>query len=101
MQLRGSRGSGAVRQVPGNPLTNLDHKQQWRSLHWEWTAANKVADVLDQQMAVTLNRALEGQSLPPARHVLDEWTRARARATEARIKLDLFVDKLFLGIGYR
>jgi hypothetical protein len=102
MQLRGSRaGFGVITPVPGSPLTSSEHKQQWRSLYWEWTAANKVADLLDQQLALSLNRCLEGQSLPPARHVLDEWTRARASATAARTKLDLFVDKLFLGIGYR
>jgi hypothetical protein len=82
-------------------LISSEHKQQWRSLYWEWTAANKVADFLDQQLVASLRLCLQEQSVPPAQHVLDEWTRARGSATAARIKLDMFVDKLFLGIGHR
>ncbi|MGQ2980965.1 MAG: hypothetical protein ACT6Q9_14845 [Polaromonas sp.] len=82
-------------------MISSEHKQQWRSLYWEWTAANKVADFLDQQLAATLRLCLQGQSALPPQHVLEELTRARSSATASRIKLDRFVDKLFLGVGYR
>jgi hypothetical protein len=82
-------------------LISSQHKQHWRSLYWEWAAANKVADFLDQQLLASLRLCLEVKSTPPPQRVLDELARARGAATASRIKLDLFVEKLFLGLGYR
>lgn len=82
-------------------MISSQHKQQWRSLYWEWAAANKVADFLDQQLLASLRLCLEVKSTPPPQRVLDELARARGAATASRIKLDLFVEKLFLGLGYR
>ncbi len=82
-------------------MISTEHKQQWRALHWEWIAANKVADFLDQQLSTTLKLLLEGQSGLPTEQALEEWSQARSAATAARNKLDLFVDKLFLGVGYK
>lgn len=78
-------------------MISQDAKQQWVKLQANWIATTKEADRIERELVTALKLCHQNGTRPPALEVINDFELARGRALAARVQVDLFVDKLFLG----